>query len=176
MVVLQGYLSEPQRRALFRSAHAVLANSGREPFGLVGLETMAVGGIAMVGSTGEDYVTPGHDAISLQTNDPLEIVSHVGHLVSSPETEAALRVEAKRSAARYSWPVVIRRVLLPFLARLGVPASPSEPGAWEATTGYPTQIRPLGPAQALPQERAASEPARLHVPREPLKGLPASVA
>jgi glycosyltransferase involved in cell wall biosynthesis len=31
-------------RVLFRGSAAVLANSGREPFGLVGLETMAVGG------------------------------------------------------------------------------------------------------------------------------------
>jgi glycosyltransferase involved in cell wall biosynthesis len=34
-------------RILFRGAGAVLANSGHEPFGLVGLEAMAVGGLAL---------------------------------------------------------------------------------------------------------------------------------
>ena len=33
------------------AATAVLANSGHEPFGLVGLEAMAAGGVAVVGAT-----------------------------------------------------------------------------------------------------------------------------
>src|SRR5207253_1602316 len=37
------------------AATAVLANSRHEPFGLVGLEAMAAGGVAMVGATGEEY-------------------------------------------------------------------------------------------------------------------------
>src|SRR4030095_3883575 len=35
-IILESYLSEQQRRALFYAADAVLANSGIEPFGLVG--------------------------------------------------------------------------------------------------------------------------------------------
>jgi glycosyltransferase involved in cell wall biosynthesis len=120
MVVLQGYLSEAQRRALFHTADAVLANSGLEPFGLVGLETMAVGGVAFVGSTGEEYVTPGYDAISLQTSDPREIVHYVAYLGGSPEAEARLRRAARRSALRYTWQSVIRRVLMPVLEELGM--------------------------------------------------------
>jgi glycosyltransferase involved in cell wall biosynthesis len=120
MIVLQDYLSEGQRRALFHTADAVLANSGLEPFGLVGLETMAVGGVAFVGSTGEEYATPGHDAISLQTSDPREIVHYVAYLHNSPEAEARLRRAARRSAALYTWQSVIRRVLMPILEKLGV--------------------------------------------------------
>jgi glycosyltransferase involved in cell wall biosynthesis len=120
MIVLQGYLSEGQRRALFHTADAVLANSGLEPFGLVGLETMAVGGVAFVGSTGEEYATPGHDAICLQTSDPREIVHYVAYLGNSPEAEARLRRAARRSAARYTWQSVIRRALIPILEELGV--------------------------------------------------------
>jgi len=37
-------------RLIYHASSAVLANSGREPFGLVGLETMAAGGIAFTGS------------------------------------------------------------------------------------------------------------------------------
>lgn len=127
MIVLQGYLSEAQRRALFHTADAVLANSGLEPFGLVGLETMAVGGVAFVGSTGEEYATSGHDAISLQTSDPREIVHYLASLRRSPEAELRLRRAARRSAARYTWQSVIRRVLIPILEELGVRLSYPEP-------------------------------------------------
>jgi glycosyltransferase involved in cell wall biosynthesis len=119
-MILEGYLSEAQRRALFHTADAVLANSGLEPFGLVGLETMAVGGVAFVGSTGEEYATPGHDAICLQTSDPREIVHYVAYLRSRADVEAQLRRAARRSANRYTWQSVIHRVLLPILDELGV--------------------------------------------------------
>jgi len=120
MIVLESYLSEAQRQALLHTADAVLANSGLEPFGLVGLETMAVGGVAFVGSTGEEYATPGHDAICLQTSDPREIVNYVAHLRVSPDAECRLRRAARRSAARYTWRSVIRRVVIPILGELGV--------------------------------------------------------
>jgi len=120
MLVLEGYLSEVQSRALFHTADAVLANSGLEPFGLVGLETMAAGGVAFVGCTGEEYATPGYDAISLQTNDPLEIVHYVAYLRASADAEDRLRRAARRSAARYTWHSVIRRVLIPILQERGV--------------------------------------------------------
>jgi glycosyltransferase involved in cell wall biosynthesis len=127
MVVLGDHLSEAQRRALFHTADAVLANSGLEPFGLVGLETMAVGGVAFVGCTGEEYATSGYDAICLQTSDPREIVHYVSYLRSSPEAEGRLRRAARRSAARYTWQSVIRRVLIPILEELGVWLSYPEP-------------------------------------------------
>jgi glycosyltransferase involved in cell wall biosynthesis len=119
LVNLRGYLSPAQRRALFHVADAVLANSGVEPFGLVGLETMAVGGVAFVGCTGEDYVTPGHDAISLQSNDPNEIVHHIIQLYQCREAGFRMRQAARLSAERYTWPAVIHRALLPVLEQLG---------------------------------------------------------
>jgi glycosyltransferase involved in cell wall biosynthesis len=124
MVVLNSHLTEEQRRPLFRAADAVLANSGLEPFGLVGLETMAVGGVAFVGATGEDYVTLGHDAISVQTSDPLEIVHHILRLRVNKESEFRLRQAGRQSAARYVWQAVIRRVLFPVLEELGIHVEP----------------------------------------------------
>ncbi|MCI0439731.1 MAG: glycosyltransferase family 4 protein [Chloroflexi bacterium] len=120
VVNMQGYLTQPQRRALFHTVDAVLANSGMEPFGLVGLETMAVEGVAFVGCTGEDYVTPGHDAISIQSDDPNEIVYQAVHLKESPEQSEEMRLLARQTAERYTWRTVIRRVLLPFLAEKGL--------------------------------------------------------
>lgn len=122
MLNLQGYLSFAQRRSLFHAADVVLANSGVEPFGLVGLETMAVGGIAFVGCTGEDYATAGFDAISIQTDDPWEIVHHAVCLDSSQDYAHRLRRAAKRTAEHYTWESVICRNLLPFIEEIiGVP-------------------------------------------------------
>ena len=120
MIDMQGYLSFAQRRALFNAASAVLANSGIEPFGLVGLETMAVGGIAFVGCTGEDYATPGYDTISIQTDNPWEVVYHAVCLESSKEYADKIRQAAKQTVEHYTWKSVIRRVLLPFLQEIGV--------------------------------------------------------
>src|SRR4030095_2167340 len=53
-------LDPEARRLLFRAAAAVLANSGHEPFGLVGLEAMAAAGVARTGISGEDYARPGN--------------------------------------------------------------------------------------------------------------------
>ena len=120
VVVMQSALSEAQRKTLYHSAAAVLANSGAEPFGLVGLEAMAVGGVAFVGSTGEDYVTPGHDAIALQTDDPREIVHRLLYLLGSRQETTGIRQAARRTARRYTWRAVIQRVLLPCLREMGV--------------------------------------------------------
>jgi len=103
------------RRVLFRSADAVLANSGREPFGLVGLEAMAVGGIACTGCTGEDYAVPGRNALVLQTSDPRECVNSLEALSRNPVKQIAMRRTARATAKLYSWREVLYRQLLPTL-------------------------------------------------------------
>src|SRR5262249_20468424 len=73
-VVTAGFpLPEPVLSAFYRASDGVLANSGREPFGLVGLEVMASGGVAFTGATGEEYARPFRNAIVLETDDPKEI-------------------------------------------------------------------------------------------------------
>ncbi len=117
VILLEGFLSFEQRRMLFHTADVVLANSTMEPFGLVGLETMAVGGVAFVGSTGEDYATAGHDAVCIETSDPNEIVHEVIHLHEAKAETRNLRDRARRSAKRYSWPSVLKGRLMPLLRR-----------------------------------------------------------
>lgn len=92
-------------------ATAVLANSGHEPFGLVGLETMAAGGIAMVGATGEEYARPYGNAIVVETDDPAEIASALHGLVEQPGLGKRLQVAARRDAADFAWPLVITGLL-----------------------------------------------------------------
>jgi glycosyltransferase involved in cell wall biosynthesis len=113
IVVLRSHLDPQARGALFRGADAVLANSGHEPFGLVGLEAMAVGAIACTGASGEDYALDGQNAIVLQTNDSREFVSLFERLRGSPERMRALRRAGMQTARRYAWPRVIERTLLP---------------------------------------------------------------
>lgn len=106
------------RRVLFRGADAVLANSGREPFGLVGLETMAAGGIACTGISGEEYAVPGRNALVLQTSDPHEFVGLFQRLAASPSATEAMRRAGRSTAKQYAWPEVIQRVFLPRLQLL----------------------------------------------------------
>jgi glycosyltransferase involved in cell wall biosynthesis len=113
VVNLRSFVDPEGRRMLFRSAGAVLANSGHEPFGLVGLETMAAGGIACTGCSGEDYAVPGQNALVLETQDPNEFLSLFGRLRSRPRDAAALRRRGQWMAKRFAWPEVIQRVLLP---------------------------------------------------------------
>ena len=71
-----GFLCRTRSLPVFyAAADGTLANSGYEPFGLVGLEAMAAGGIAYVGSTGEDYARPLQNCVVLDdAADPDEIV------------------------------------------------------------------------------------------------------
>jgi glycosyltransferase involved in cell wall biosynthesis len=115
VVELETHVDPEARRTLFRAADAVLANSLHEPFGLVGLETMAAGGLACTGISGEDYAVPGRNAIVLQTADPAEFVRHYRPLRARPEEEAALRQEGRRTSRQYAWDEVVRRNLLPSL-------------------------------------------------------------
>ena len=88
------------RRVLFRGSAAVLANSSHEPFGLVGVETMAAGGVACTGSTGEDYVVPGLNSLMLETADPQEFLALFGALRANPQLERAVRRAGRATAKR----------------------------------------------------------------------------
>jgi glycosyltransferase involved in cell wall biosynthesis len=106
-------LTAAMSRVLFGGSAAVLANSGREPFGLVGLETMAAGGLACVGGTGEDYAVPGWNALLLQTDDPREFLTQFEPLAANPREAHAIRRRAVTTARQFLWPAIVRRNLLP---------------------------------------------------------------
>jgi glycosyltransferase involved in cell wall biosynthesis len=118
VVSLRTPVGPDSRRVLFRAADVVLANSSHEPFGLVGLETMAVGGIACTGCSGEDYTIPGQNALVLQTGDPREFVGLYRQLRDDPAHVASMRRAGHWTARRYAWPQVLRRNLLPRLELL----------------------------------------------------------
>jgi len=110
MINIRFHCPQEFLRIVYRAADAVLANSGHEPFGLVGLETMAAGGIAYTGSTGEDYVVPFHNAIVLETSDPGEIECYVTYLEAHPQMKVQIRKTARETANMFTWEEVIKNL------------------------------------------------------------------
>src|SRR6266481_4641937 len=113
------FLPEEFVRTTYNAADATLANSGHEPFGLVALEVMAAEGIAVTGSTGEDYAVSYENAIVTETDDPDEIVGYLLHLQRHPEDQERIRCAGRRTAEQFLWNQVIENLVgkLEFLAR-----------------------------------------------------------
>ncbi|HEX8981475.1 MAG TPA: glycosyltransferase [Ktedonobacterales bacterium] len=116
---LRFFVPEEFVRMCYAAADATLANSGHEPFGLVGLEVMAARGIAFTGSTGEDYAISFENAVALETEDPDEIVGYLTHIQQHPEEREKIRAEAYRTASEFVWEEVIDNLIgkLGYLAR-----------------------------------------------------------
>lgn len=118
LLELTRFLPEELLPVLYASSLAVLANSGFEPFGLVGLETMAAGGVAVVGGTGEDYARHLHNSVVIETDSPHELAQSIWRVASQPAVAEEIRRSAREMAATYSWPSVVEGDLLPRLPLL----------------------------------------------------------
>lgn len=103
IIHVRAYLNEPTLSALYAAADAVLANSGREPFGMVGLEVIAAGGIAVCGATGEEYAEPFVNAIVCDTADGRELATYLRALFANPTIAEQLHIAGAQTAERYSW-------------------------------------------------------------------------
>jgi len=108
IVNVRSFVPEEALLALYNVADAVLANSGREPFGLVGLEVMAAGGIAVTGSTGEDYVRPFENAVACDTANPRELAAYLEQLAADPALAIRLRAAGVATAHDYTWDRVLQ--------------------------------------------------------------------
>jgi alpha-amylase len=116
---LRFFMTQAMLRPFYAAADAVLANSGHEPFGLVGLEAMAAGGVVFTGTTGEEYAFAGQSAFTLDTHLPEEIVSGVLALREDPARAKRMRLAARQHAALFTWDVVSEALLdkIAFVAR-----------------------------------------------------------
>ena len=144
VISLRFGVSAALARALYAAADGVLANSISEPFGLVGLETMAAGGVPFTGGTGEDYAIQGRNAIVLETLDPREIVTRWNELSTSPQLGARLRRAARITARAYAWPAVVEQLV--------------------ASLAQPARRHALPGARPVPARRDQSRRARLTRP------------
>ena len=113
------FLPEEFVRLLYAGTAATMANSGHEPFGLVGLEVMAAGGVAVVGSTGEDYAISLQNTLVTETSDSGELVEYLLELRRNPALADKLRANGYQTAKEFVWPKVIDdlRVKIEYLAR-----------------------------------------------------------
>ncbi len=132
VINLTSFLSDSMVIAIYSACDAVLANSGHEPFGLVGLEVMGAGGIPVTGSTGEDYADSYRNAVVLETDDPLEIVTELSVLKERPKLVAEMRKRGRATARDYLWDRVIDELMLriEFAAArqaVALPATPPPP-------------------------------------------------
>ncbi|HET8568254.1 MAG TPA: glycosyltransferase family 4 protein [Candidatus Limnocylindria bacterium] len=107
VLFLDFFIAEDVLRGLYAAADGVLANSEKEPFGLVGLEVMASSGIPYVGRTGEDYAIPYGNAIVVQSDDPRELEAHMATLRGDPALARRMRAEGRATAARFAWPNIL---------------------------------------------------------------------
>jgi glycosyltransferase involved in cell wall biosynthesis len=116
---LSFFLPEELVRVLYAGCAATMANSGHEPFGLVGLEVMAAGGVAVVGSTGEDYAISLQNTLVTETSDAGELVEYLLELRRNPTLAERLRVAGRSTAEEFVWPNVLEdlRVKIEYLAR-----------------------------------------------------------
>jgi len=110
-------VSEPLARRMFAAADGILANSVAEPFGLVGLEAMAAGGLLYTGGTGEDYAVSGRNAVVLETLNPSEIADRAEALGDRPDEARRIRRAARSSARDFSWHHIARRLLITLQAQ-----------------------------------------------------------
>jgi len=113
---VNSFMSDELISLFYAGADAVLANSGHEPFGLVGLEVMAAAGVAFVGSTGEDYAVRYLNSVVLDTDDPTEINIALDFLRTHPEVVARIRTDAQETARSFSWENVVADNLIGKLA------------------------------------------------------------
>jgi glycosyltransferase involved in cell wall biosynthesis len=98
-------------RLLYRSCDAVLANSGHEPFGIAGLEAMAVGGLVFTGSTGEDYALHFVNALVMDTGDAREIEEYLLYLKDFPEEGRRIRRAARTMARNFTWQASVSNLI-----------------------------------------------------------------
>jgi glycosyltransferase involved in cell wall biosynthesis len=107
VIFLDFFVAERTLRALYGAVDGVLANSEKEPFGLVGLEVMACGGIAYLGRTGEDYAVPFGNAVVVQSDDPRELLTAYETVRGRPDLARAMRSDGRTTARRFAWPRVL---------------------------------------------------------------------
>ncbi len=104
------FVPEEFLRALYAAADGILANSGHEPFGLVGLEVMASAGIAITGCSGEDYAHSFVNSIVVGSDDPREITLYIKNLLEDESTAQDIRDRARLTSSLFIWELVIEEL------------------------------------------------------------------
>lgn len=155
-------MSQPVLRRFYAAADFVLANSKHEPFGLVGLEAMAAGGVAITGCTGETYSMDGAGAIALDTEESAELVMTIEFLRDHPRRALAIRKSAPLVASRYTWDrifdILFEKILLAGEHQQARPFAPADHDYEKSEEPIPLSELTLAGWPAAPQISPAVNP------------------
>lgn len=111
LIHLKLFVPQDMLQLLYRAADVVLVQSGFEPFGLVGLEVMASGGIAITGGTGEDYARAFKNGLIADDDDPLRLADLISFASAKKDLRRDLAREGRRTARSYQWDRVLDELL-----------------------------------------------------------------
>lgn len=161
---LRFHMSQIMLQVFYAAADFVLANSKHEPFGLVGLEAMAAGGVVFTGPTGETYSADGDGAIALDTESAEEPVLIIQKLRQEPERALAVRRAAPRVAAHYTWDNVLT-ILFEKIRLASAQQKTLTPGNASSSSGLGGRALPAPkPVQDVAIYSVIHQPRRLRLP------------
>ncbi len=114
------FVPEDFLRFLYAGCDAILANSSHEPFGLVGLEVMACGGVAFTGCSGEDYAQSFLNSVVIDSDDAREISIYVQDLLGHPQTSSDIRSRGRLTSSLFLWELVVNELFrkIEFVAQI----------------------------------------------------------
>jgi glycosyltransferase involved in cell wall biosynthesis len=128
-VVIRGYVSPAELKALFGRAIAFVFPSLYEGFGLPILEAMRCG-VPVLSSRSAALPEVGGDAaLYFDASDPSDIARAMQQIVSDEATRRALVEKGYRQLGAFSWEGVAANTVGVYRRAAGVPLSPADPDA-----------------------------------------------
>jgi len=104
-------IPQPLLRLLYQASDVVLANSGHDPFGLVGMEAMAAGAIVFTSRRAEGFAQHMSNAIVLDKYTAEEIQFYVSYLRMHPEKREMIQASARQTAEQWTYKEVVTKLL-----------------------------------------------------------------
>jgi glycosyltransferase involved in cell wall biosynthesis len=109
-----GFVSEEDLVTLYRCAHAVVAPSSYEGFGLPVLEAMQLGAPVICARASSLPEAAGDAAVYVEPDDDAALAREIGRIIGSEEAFRSLREASLAQSARFSWDETARLTLAAF--------------------------------------------------------------
>jgi len=99
-------------KEMIKSACILVMPSQRECFGIVPLEAMALGTCVISTATDgpKDYIVPGRNGFLTEINSAKDLGEKLGILLNDQNLQRKFEQEGKRTAARYDWDLIVKRI------------------------------------------------------------------
>lgn len=123
-VTFLGYVTEEEKRRLFRNAYVYVLPTRLEGFGISNIEAMASGCIAISTDTlgVRDYIEDGRNGFLVSPENPAELSKVLEKVLSNPETWINVAMAARSTAEEYNIAdcVEVERKILEEFAETGL--------------------------------------------------------